>query len=127
MTSGRVWVWLGNPHESDFSVFDYVEFVYGDDDASIPSSHFTSDFGVGWYDNDFQEAVDSAPDCDVETLLAEASYFPSFRLPLLKKAAALGLSSVRVGILIYDEDFSFSGTPTNVRGLRFVGDFPFHD
>lgn len=115
-----VWVWLGNVRP-DFDAGAYVEFDYSDEDR--PESGFTKGFGLEWYDEDFQEVIKASSPLPVRDLLRDMSYSHSYLDEVEKAASAVGIHAANLGVLIFDEDFSFSGQPDRAGDVVYVGEF----
>jgi hypothetical protein len=121
---GIVSVWIATvPFDAipdDYWIYDFE----GDDDAAW--NRFSSDFGFGYYDDDF---VDS--NCDdehrsvpIRDLVTACSYGASFVEVVVKRAAELGLTETSYVYLMYN--FRYDPTVTGIERspyLRFLGVF----
>lgn len=109
---------------------DYLQYDFsGDDDA--PFNRFSSDFGFGYYDDDFVESYFDEPGkkiVPIADLIAPLSYASSFAPAAAKRANKIGLNETSYVFLIYNfkYDPKVSGRDRSAF-FRFVGVFPFKE
>jgi len=105
-------VWIGN-FDSEEQFFKYIYFYYNEN--GNPSSSFTDDFGINYYNEDFQEAVFSN---DLSKEIEGLSYAESFVTHLENT----NLSKYNSLLCLYDFDYKHSISKS---ALVFVGSYPY--
>ena len=114
-------------HEIPEDYFTY-DFAGGDND---PWNRFSSDFGFGYYDDDFVENYFDEPEkCSlpVRELIAPLSYSSSFIDAVVQRAKELGLEETSYLFLIYN--FKYDPTITRKQKsaiFQFLGTFLFNE
>ncbi|HVI47549.1 MAG TPA: immunity 22 family protein [Chitinophaga sp.] len=108
----KVSIWAGK-FSSQEELESYLDFVYNDNDE-LSVSPFRSDYGIGHYDEDFQEAYCEDTLTDLYTLAEPLSYAESF-LHLLPK----DVSGINTIIAIYS--FAYPGEVERAGRTFFVG------
>ena len=109
---------------------DYWEYNFdGSDDD--PWNRFSSDFGFGYYDDDFVESYFDDPEkkmIPIEELIAPLSYSSSFLDAVTQRAKAIGLVTTSYVFLMYNFKYDPNVTGTEKsKYFRFVGTFPYVD
>ena len=106
----------------------YWEYNFdgGDED---PWNRFSSDFGFGFYDDDFVESYFDDPEkkeVPIDHLIVPLSHSSSFLDAVTKCAEALGLEKTSYVYLMYNfkYDPNITGTEKS-KYFRFVGAFPY--
>lgn len=125
----RVSIWLGIVPLDEIPE-DYFQENYQDEDK--PFTHFSADFGFGFYDHDFVEMMtggenvaDSVPK-PVRFLLDVTSYNDSFLQRALLAANECGITESELAFLMYDFEYDPKVTGiTQSKWLRFIGCFDY--
>jgi hypothetical protein len=101
-------------------------FAGGDND---PWNRFSSDFGFGYYDDDFVESYFDEPGkrvVPIGDLISPLSYSPSFIDAVEHRAKELGLEKTSYVFLIYNFKYEPSATGKDKSDFfQFLGTFPF--
>lgn len=98
---------------------DYFEEDFESDDED-DFNPFSADFGFGYYDHDQVELLsqDDGKECQLDELLATASFSSSFIGGALERACALGLEKTTLAFLIYK--FRYDPQIAAARGSRYM-------
>lgn len=115
----KVSVWVGE-FKSDEELKQYMYLNYADDD-DFPTSKFTSDFNIDFYDDDFCEAYYSGQKKQSwHNLIKPISYSETF----IHQIPDITDNSNSV-IALYN--FEYKEYQINKRQLLFIGTFDFDD
>ena len=103
-------------------------FVGEDDD---PWNRFSTDFGFGYYNDDFVEAYFDETEkkiVPISTLIAPLSYASSFAPAVVKRSKTMGVSETSYVFLMYNFKYDPKVTGKDRSDFfRFVGVFPYKD
>ena len=124
---GRVSLWLGDFTErSDFESYLDDGVYWASDDETTPLNRFAAEFGIGYYDHDFQDAHWSEKGkVPIGVLLKGASYVDSFLPRAVQAAEQAGWRAATTFVLLYDFDYSLRRKPPSDSRMVFIGTFDY--
>jgi len=120
-------IWVAHAAFADIPE-DYWQPNFGSENDDDPWNKFSSDFGFGYYDDDFVEAYcqDDHSVVPLHEQLKYLSYSSSFIEEAVQEAKRKGLENTCYVFLIYN--FEYDPGETGIHSsetLTFLGAFPF--